>query len=61
MKDEILYNKLNGNQVNLLRNKIQESLLDSISNGEILFEEWRLSEGYKIKRIKWGVKLTIIE
>jgi len=61
MKNDILYTKLNGMQANLLRSKIQESLLDSVSNGEVLFEEYQLSEGYKIKGIKWDVKLTIIK
>jgi len=61
MENKILYTELNGRQTKLLQNKIYETLLDNITNGEILFEKNQLTEKYKIKGIKWDINLTIIE
>lgn len=61
MENEILYTKLTVNQGNLLRNKICEALSDCITNGEIIFDEYLLSDKYNIKGIKWDIKLTIVE
>ena len=61
MINELLYVKLSSVQTDLLINKIRETLLENISNGEIVFEEDQLSERYNIKGIKWDINLTIIE
>jgi len=61
MINKLLYVKLSSVQTDLLINKIRETLLENISNGEIVFEEDQLSERYNIKGIKWDINLTIIE
>jgi len=61
MKDKILYTELSGRQSKLLQNKIYETLLDYLTNGEILFEKNQLTETYKIKGVRWDIKLTVIE
>jgi len=61
MENKILYTELSVRQATLLQNKIYETLLDYITNGEILFEEYQLTEGYKIKGIKWDIKLIVIK
>jgi len=61
MEDKILYTELSGRQAILLQNKIYKTLLDYITNGEILFEKNQLTETYKIKGVRWDIKLTVIE
>jgi len=61
MEDKILYTELSGRQSKLLQNKIYETLLDYTTNGEILFEKNQLTETYKIKGVRWDIKLTVID
>jgi len=61
MENKILYTKLSSDQANLLIDKIYETLLESVTNGKVLFEETQLSERYNIKGVKWDISLTIIK
>jgi len=61
MEDKILYTELNGMQATSLKNNIYKTLLNYITNGEIIFEDYQLTEGYNIKGMRWDIKLTVIE
>ena len=60
-ENKILYTELIVKQATLLQNKIYETLLDYITNGEILFEDYQVTEEYEVKGVRWDIKLTVIE
>lgn len=60
-KDKILYSNLNGMQHDTAVDKICDDIKNSISHGEVIFDDYQKTKDFDCKGIRWNLSIEIIK